>query len=78
MYDYVIVDTAPAGIVSDSIPALTFSDITLFVLRWRYSLKTAVNAPKVLLNKYGLKHIGILVNDFKNDPLYQCSLLFNG
>jgi tyrosine-protein kinase Etk/Wzc len=69
-YDYVIVDTAPVGMVSDSIPVLRISDLGVFLLRWRYSAKEAVNIPYALVENYGLNKLGVVVNDYKDDVLY--------
>lgn len=69
-FDYVILDTAPVGLVSDSVQAMRSADVNLFVLRWRYSPKTAVSLPYTLVDEYGLSKISVVVNDFRDDALY--------
>jgi tyrosine-protein kinase Etk/Wzc len=69
-YDYVIVDTAPVGLVSDNIPLLKHSDLVIFIVRWMYSNKEAYMLPDQLANEYGLKAVGVIVNDFYKDDLY--------
>jgi capsular exopolysaccharide synthesis family protein len=69
-YDYVIIDTAPVGLVSDNIPLLKRSDLVVFVIRWMYSNKDAHILPNQLANEYGLKEVGVIVNDFYKDDLY--------
>jgi Mrp family chromosome partitioning ATPase len=70
VYDYVIIDTAPVGMVTDCIPALRSSDLSLFVLRWGHSPKGMVEAPYSLAENYGLKMVGVVVNDLKDDALF--------
>jgi Mrp family chromosome partitioning ATPase len=69
-YDYVLVDTAPVGIVTDGIPALRASDVNIFVLRWRHSPRETAEMPYALAASYDLKMIGVVVNDFRDDALY--------
>ena len=69
-YDLVIVDTAPVGLVSDNIPLLKKSDLVIFIVRWMYSSKEAHLLPNQLANEYGLKSVGVIVNDFYKDDLY--------
>jgi tyrosine-protein kinase Etk/Wzc len=69
-YDYVIVDTAPVGLVSDNIPLLKRSDLVIFIVRWMYSNREAYMLPDQLADEYGLKSIGVIVNDFYKDDLY--------
>jgi tyrosine-protein kinase Etk/Wzc len=69
-YDYVIVDTAPVGLVSDNIPLLKHSDLVIFIIRWMYSNREAYMLPDQLAAEYDLKAVGVIVNDFYKDDLY--------
>ncbi|MCU0340728.1 MAG: polysaccharide biosynthesis tyrosine autokinase [Spirosomaceae bacterium] len=69
-YDYVLIDTAPIGLVSDNIPLLQKSDLVLFIVRWRYSNKEAHLLAEQMADEYGVKAIGVIVNDFYKDDLY--------
>ncbi len=69
-YDYVLVDTAPVGLVSDNIPLLRQSDLVIFIIRWMYSNREAYMLPDQLTSEYGLKKVGVIVNDFYKDDLY--------
>jgi len=69
-YDYVILDTAPVGLVSDNIPFLAQSHIVLFILRWMYSEKEAYKLPLKLASDYDIEKVQVLVNDFYPDELY--------
>jgi len=69
-YDYVLIDTAPIGLVSDNIPLLQKSDLVLFIIRWMYSSKEAYVLANQIVTEYGVKSIGVMVNDFYKDDLY--------
>lgn len=69
-YDYVIVDTAPVGLVSDNIPLLRKSDLVVFIVRWMYSSREAYMFPDQLAEEHNLNSIGIIINDFYKDDLY--------
>ncbi len=69
-YDYVLIDTAPVGLVSDNIPLLRKSDLVVFIVRWMYSSKEAYLLPDQMADEYDLKAVGVIVNDFYKDDLY--------
>ncbi len=69
-YDYVLIDTAPIGLVSDCIPLLLKSDLVLFVIRWLYSSHEAHLFVNQLAEEYDIKNVGVIVNDFYKDDLY--------
>lgn len=69
-YDYVLVDTAPIGLVSDAIPLIRSSDINLFVIRSGVSQQRAANIPERLSREYGLSNLAIILNAFGDDALY--------
>lgn len=69
-YDYVLVDTAPVGLVSDAIPLIRNADINLFVIRSGVSQQRAANIPERLSREYGLSNLAIILNAFGDDALY--------
>ena len=69
-YDYVLVDTAPVGLVSDAIPLIRSSDVNLFVIRSGVSQQRAANIPERLSREYGLSNLAIVLNAFGDDALY--------
>ncbi|KQR72702.1 GumC family protein [Pedobacter sp. Leaf176] len=69
-YDYVLLDTAPVGLVSDSIPLIRSSDVNLFVIRSGVSQQRAANIPERLSREYGLNNLAIILNAFGDDALY--------
>lgn len=70
MYDYVLIDTAPIGLVSDAIPLIRESDINLFVIRSGISQQCAAAIPERLSREYGLSNLAIVLNAFGDDALY--------
>jgi capsular exopolysaccharide synthesis family protein len=69
-YDFVIIDTAPVGLVSDSIPIVRQADINLFVIRSGVSRFTAATIPERLSREYHLNNVVIVLNAFSDDALY--------
>jgi len=69
-YDYIIIDTAPIGLVTDGIPLIQLTDITLFIIRSGVSAHEAALSPERLKREFKLQHIAIVLNAFKNDRFY--------
>lgn len=69
-YDFVLIDTAPVGLVSDSIPLVRQADINLFVIRSGVSRFTAASIPERLSREYHLNNVVIVLNAFSDDALY--------
>lgn len=68
-FDYILIDTAPIGIVSDAKSLSPFVDCTLFVVRYNYTLKTklasvAENVKDGFFSKTGIIFNGIEQNSF--------------
>lgn len=70
IYDYVIIDTAPLGLVTDGIPILQMTDVTLFVIRSGISRQEAALNPERIQKELNLPHVALVLNAFKNDKLY--------
>jgi len=64
-YDFIILDSAPIGLVSDSIPLMRMSDINFFVLRFGISRIRAAKLPERLAKDFNLRHMAIVLNAFK-------------
>ena len=72
-FDYILIDTAPIGIVSDAKSLSRFVDCTLFVVRYNFTLKTklasvAENVKDGFFQKTGIIFNGIEENSFQ--PYY--------
>ena len=66
-YDYIILDTAPMGIVSDSFALNRFADVSLYVVRAEYTPKKNIeDATKLfLLNKVKNMYFVLNSSDYK-------------
>lgn len=69
-YEYVILDTAPVGLVSDSIPIINQADINLFIIRTGVSKFSAASVPERLSKEFALNNISIILNSFTNELLH--------
>lgn len=62
-YDFVIVDTAPTMIVTDTLLISTLADTTLYVTRAEYTEKKLLSFPKELKEQGKLKGLAVVLND---------------
>jgi tyrosine-protein kinase Etk/Wzc len=69
-YDFILVDTAPIGLVSDSIPLIRSSDVNIFVLRSGVSTYNAASIPERVSKEFSLNNSVIVLNGFSNDSLH--------
>ncbi|WP_051228062.1 GumC family protein [Gillisia sp. JM1] len=64
-YDYIIMDSAPLGLVSDASLLAEFSEITLLVVRHNFTPKKVVQRLDQNHSDKNLKHAGIVFNGLK-------------
>lgn len=69
-YDYVIIDSAPIGLVSDALPLLKAADVNLFIIRAGLSRYQAAAVPERLSQELGLENFHIVLNAFNQDKLH--------
>jgi len=69
-YDIIIIDTAPVGLVSDSIPLIRISDINVFVIRSGKSKFYSATIPQRIDQEYHLNNSVIILNAFEEDLLH--------
>jgi tyrosine-protein kinase Etk/Wzc len=69
-YDIVMIDTAPVGLVADSIPLIRISDINIFVIRSGKSKFYAATVPQRIANEYHLDNTFIILNAYVEDQLH--------
>ncbi|MDQ0476434.1 tyrosine-protein kinase [Chryseobacterium sp. MDT2-18] len=68
-YDYVLIDSAPMMMVSDSFHILSLADVLVYVTRAKYTEKQLLNYVKVVEADENVKKIGIVLNDVDKDEL---------
>ncbi len=61
-YEYIIIDTAPIGMVADTYLLSKYSDILIYVSRLNYLDKRMLNIPKKIYNENNFKNMLILMN----------------
>ncbi|RYE56282.1 MAG: polysaccharide biosynthesis tyrosine autokinase [Sphingobacteriales bacterium] len=69
-YDYILIDSAPVGLVTDGKPLLKMADITLFILRSGVSKRFFASTPDQLKTEMNLSNIAIILNDFEERKFY--------
>lgn len=62
-YDYVIVDTAPVNLVTDTLLLGHYADLSLYVIRANYLDKRLLKIPKLMYEEKRLPNMCILIND---------------
>lgn len=61
-YDYVIVDSAPVGMVSDTFSLSRISDATIYVCRANYTTKDNIRYINALVSNNRLKKVSLVIN----------------
>ena len=61
-YDYIIIDTPPAGLVTDATILMNYSDITLAVVRAKYSRKDFVKNIDRMAKEHSKNRVGVILN----------------
>lgn len=61
-YDYILVDTAPVGLVTDTLQIGKLVDATVFMCRTDYTPKAAFNAINMFKAEKKLKNMAIVIN----------------
>ena len=64
-YDYIIVDSPPVGLVSDALILGKFSDLVLYIVRQRSTLKKQLDLIIDIINSKKLTNIAFIMNDVK-------------
>jgi capsular exopolysaccharide synthesis family protein len=61
-YDYIIVDTAPIGLVADAFRINQFADATIFVIRADYTYKSSLSEIQLLYRESKLHNLSTVLN----------------
>lgn len=61
-FDYIVIDNAPIGLVTDGIEAMKFADFPIYVFRSNYSKKEFVQSYVHLKEKYQVKNLSAILN----------------
>ena len=69
-YDYIIIDSAPVGLVSDTFSLNRVSDATIFVCRANYTSMSDIETLDEIYSKHRLKKISVVVNGTASRKTY--------
>jgi tyrosine-protein kinase Etk/Wzc len=75
-FDYIIIDTPPIAIVSDTLLLSAFVDVNIFVVRQRYSSKNTLELVEELYSNGKLKNMNIVINDINLSGYYGYGLRY--
>jgi len=68
LYDYIVVDSAPVGMVSDAFNILPYIDSSIYVVMQRKTLKKQLYYINDLFTSHQLQNVGMVINDVKVGP----------
>lgn len=63
-FEYIIIDTPPSGLVTDSVITMKFSDVNLYVVRHNYTKRNMLNIINDLYDTKQVKNLNIIINDY--------------
>lgn len=69
-FDYIIVDTAPVGMVSDTFCLDRISDLTVYLFRADYTNKSYLKFAESIVDEQKLKKMGIVINGTTTKAAY--------
>jgi capsular exopolysaccharide synthesis family protein len=61
-YDYILIDSAPVGLVSDTIHLMKFTDINIVLFKENNAEASYVEAIHNIIEKSNIKNVGIVLN----------------
>lgn len=64
-YDYIVIDTAPIGLVSDPYVLAEYSDAVIYVVRLRQTLKKQLDFINDIYRAKKIINVGIVINDVR-------------
>lgn len=75
-FDFIIIDTPPVAIVTDTLMLSKLVDINLFIVRQRYSSKNTIDLIQELFRSEKLANMGIIMNDISLTGYYGYGLRY--
>lgn len=64
-YEYIVIDSAPIGLVSDAITMMPYVDVTLYVVKQNYTPFAYISRLQEMYQDGKIKNVGFLLNDVK-------------
>lgn len=82
LFDVIVIDTAPIGLVSDSLILSKFADLSLYVVRHNYTFKKQLHFLNELTKNNRIPKVSLVVNDIStsgvNGKYYGYGGSYNG
>jgi capsular exopolysaccharide synthesis family protein len=75
-YDTVIIDTPPVGIVTDALLLSQMANVSLFVVRQRYTTRGSVQLLDEIYRKGEMSNVAMVVNDISTSGYYGYGLRY--
>jgi capsular exopolysaccharide synthesis family protein len=69
-FDFIIIDTPPVAIVTDTLLLTQYVDINLFIVRQRYTSRSTLDIIEQLYRQGKLKNLAIIINDINLSGYY--------
>lgn len=70
LYDFIIIDSAPVQVVSDTLNFSSLADVTLYIVKSNYTEKKSLTQLKNFIKKGQLKNVGIVINGVNEKNAY--------
>ncbi|NDP28822.1 MAG: polysaccharide biosynthesis tyrosine autokinase [Flavobacterium sp.] len=70
LYDFIILDSAPVQMVSDTLNFSHLADVTVYVSKFNYTDKSSLVQLNKFIKKQQLKNVGILLNGVNSKSSY--------
>lgn len=77
MYDYIVIDSAPVGLVSDSLSVMEIADINLYIIRANYSKREFAVIPDRLAIDSNIKNLYSVLNAYDDNSAVYASIYKN-
>ncbi len=62
VYEYIIIDSPPAGLLSDSLEIMKYADLTMYVLKANFSKRDFVEIAHQIVEKNNVKNLTFVLN----------------
>jgi tyrosine-protein kinase Etk/Wzc len=69
-FDYIIIDTPPVAIVTDTLLLAPYVDVNLFIVRQRYTARNTLEMIEHLRSNGELKNMALVINDISLSGYY--------
>jgi tyrosine-protein kinase Etk/Wzc len=76
VYDAIIIDTPPVGIVTDAMLLSPYVNVTIFVVRQRYTTKGSVAMLDEIYRKGEMSNVAYVINDISTSGYYGYGLRY--